>query len=207
MSLLFILDPVDKVVFTWINYDLASPWLDPLMVFLSSKWTFIPLYLLIVYLYFRKFKIRFWIPVLLTVSAFGLSDSISSRILKPLTKRTRPLYEETMNAPIAEKPVRVPHEKAGSRYGFVSSHSSNMFAVMGLATMLLGLSMGKSLAFYAVAALVAYSRVYLGLHYPGDVFFGALLGYGIARILFFWSKNRGWISGGNTSPVVPLHEL
>ena len=116
MSMLFILDPVDKVVFTWINYDFSHPWLDPIMIFLSSKWTFIPAYVFILYLYFNRFGKRIWIPVLLTVAAFGLADSVSSRVLKPLTKRTRPVFEESMNAPIAEKPVRLPHEKPGSRY-------------------------------------------------------------------------------------------
>jgi undecaprenyl-diphosphatase len=204
MSMLFILDPVDKVVFTWINYDFSHPWLDPIMIFLSSKWTFIPAYVFILYLYFNRFGKRIWIPVLLTVAAFGLADSVSSRVLKPLTQRTRPVFEESMNAPIAEKPVRLPHEKPGSRYGFVSSHSANMFAVLGIATMLLGLTSGRSMVFYAVAVAVAYSRVYLGVHYPGDVVFGGLLGYTIARLLYALAQNRGWLSERNTEAVVPL---
>ncbi len=204
MSLMFILDPVDKVVFTWVNYDFSHPWLDPLMIFLSSKWTFIPAYVLIIFLYFKKFSKRVWVPILLTLVAFGLADSISSRILKPLTKRTRPVFEETMNAPIAEKPVRLPHEKPGSKYGFVSSHAANMFAVLGLATMILSLNTEKSAVFYGIAAAVAYSRVYLGVHYPGDVFFGALLGYIIARFLFWLAENRQWLSVRNTEVVVPL---
>ncbi len=195
---MFILDPVDKVVFTWINYDFSHPLLDPLMVFLSSKWTFIPAYLLIIYLYLKKFGKRVWVPIVLTFVAFGLADSISSRILKPLIKRTRPVFEETMNAPIAEKPVRLPDEKPGSKYGFVSSHAANMFAVLGLATMVLGLSSGKRIAFYGIAAAVAYSRVYLGVHYPGDVVFGGLLGYLIARFLYWLAENRRWLSARNT---------
>ena len=201
---MFILDPIDKVVFTWINYDFSHPWIDPLMIFLSSKWTFIPAYVFIIYLYFQKFGKRVWVPILITIAAFGLADSISSKVLKPLTKRTRPVFEETMNAPIAEKPVRLPGEKPGSKYGFVSSHAANMFAVLGLATMVLGLSSRKSLVFYGVAMLVAYSRVYLGVHYPGDVFFGGLLGYVIARFLFWLAENRKWLSGRNNESVVPL---
>lgn len=203
MTLLFFLDPIDKVFFTWVNNDWAHPRLDGCMVFLSSKWAFIPLYALIIYLYVRKFSNRFWIPVLLTVAAFGLSDSVSSRIIKPAVKRLRPPFEESMNPPIAEVPVRLPDGKPGSQYGFVSSHSSNMFAVLGIATMILGWRRWKKLLFYALAASVAYSRIYLGVHYPGDVLFGALLGYGIAKLLMVVAKNRGWLPNDN-SAALPL---
>lgn len=204
MALLFVLDAVDKVLFTWVNNDWAHPSLDSFMVFLSSKWAFIPLYALIVFVYVRKFATRFWVPVLLTVTAFGLSDSLSSRVIKPLVKRHRPPFEETMNPPIAEVPVRLPDGKPGGQYGFVSSHASNMFAILGIATMLMGWLRWRKLLFYGIAAAVAYSRVYLGVHYPGDVFFGAWLGYGIARLLMWLSKNRGWLSVDNSSSVVPL---
>ena len=81
--MLFILDFIDRDLFVLINQRWALPALDPLMIFLSSKWAFMPLYVVFLGLFWRKFGVKCWVPVLLTVASFGLADSISSRIFKP----------------------------------------------------------------------------------------------------------------------------
>jgi undecaprenyl-diphosphatase len=73
----------------------------------------------------------------------------------------------------------------------VSSHSANSFAVFSTAMMLLGLGRKWRLSLMYLAAAIAYSRVYLGVHYVGDVFFGAMLGLGIAHGLM-WMYRR-WL--------------
>ena len=115
-----------------INQRWASTSLDPMMIFLSSKWAFIPLYIVFLGLFIKQFGKKFWIPTLLTLSSFGLADSISSRICKPLFARVRPAWEESLHP-------RTPNGLPGSKYGFVSSHSANAFAVFSTAMMLLGL--------------------------------------------------------------------
>jgi len=127
-------------------------------------------------LFIKQFGKKFWIPTLLTLSSFGLADSISSRICKPLFARVRPAWEESLHP-------RTPNGLPGSKYGFVSSHSANAFAVFATAMALLGLGRRWRLALMYLAAAIAYSRVYLGVHYVGDVFFGALLGLGISWCL------------------------
>jgi undecaprenyl-diphosphatase len=78
--MLFVLDFFDRDLFILINQKWASTSLDPMMIFLSSKWVFVPLYILFLGLFIKQFGKKFWIPMLLTIASFGLADSISSRI-------------------------------------------------------------------------------------------------------------------------------
>ncbi|MFN4784956.1 MAG: phosphatase PAP2 family protein [Bacteroidota bacterium] len=181
--MLFVLDFFDRDLFVLINQRWASPALDPMMIFLSSKWAFVPLYAVFIWLFWRKFGVKCWVPILLTVASFGLADSISSKICKPMFARVRPAWESSLNP-------RLPDGPPGSRFGFVSSHSANSFAVFSTAMMLLGLGRRWRLGLMYLATAIAYSRVYLGVHYVGDVFFGALLGLGIAYGLLWLYRNQ-----------------
>ncbi len=96
--MLFVLDFFDRDLFVLINQRWASAALDPMMIFLSSKWAFLPLYILFLGLFIKQFGKKFWIPTLLTLSSFGLADSISSRICKPLFARVRPAWEESLQS-------------------------------------------------------------------------------------------------------------
>ena len=85
--MLFVLDFFDRDLFVLINQRWASPALDSMMIFLSSKWAFMPLYAVFIWLFWRKFGVKCWVPILLTVASFGLADSISSKICKPMFAR------------------------------------------------------------------------------------------------------------------------
>ncbi len=176
----------DHKLFVAINQSLSSQWLDGLMHILSSKWSMIPIYLIAIYQFVKIYKKKFWVPILLCVLAVGLSDSISSRICKPIFKRTRPAFCTTMNP-------RLPDGKPGSQYGFVSSHSANAFAVYPLFVVLIfGFNEFEKRRKYitvafVLASLVAYSRIYNGVHWPADVIGGAILGY-----LIFLLISRIW---------------
>jgi len=172
---------LDHKLFVLINQTLSSHWLDGLMHILSSKAAFIPLYLIALFKFVQLYKKKFWVPVLLCVLSVALSDGISSKICKPLFKRTRPAFCTTMNP-------RLPDGKPGSQYGFVSSHSANAFAVYPLFVVLIcGFNELKKRRKYitvafVLATMVTYSRVYNGVHWPADVIGGAILGYSIFLI-------------------------
>ena len=105
-----------------------------------------------------------------------LADYTSAQILKPFFQRLRPSHEL-----IDEIRLLV---SRGGKYGFVSSHAANMYAA---ATILGYFYSQHKKIFFTIAALVAYSRVYVGVHYPGDILFGGLLGYGLGwMVLTFW---------------------
>ncbi|MFO7755913.1 MAG: phosphatase PAP2 family protein, partial [Bacteroidales bacterium] len=109
--------------------------------------------------------------IILTVTA---SDQLSVHAFKEVFQRLRPCHEPELSGL-----VHTVNNKCGGLYGFVSSHAANSFAV---AVLSLGLLRKKwftaGILFWA--ALVSYSRVYLGVHYPGDIIGGALLGTLIA---------------------------
>lgn len=171
------LERTDQQLFILINRKLCASWADPVMHLASHHWFWIPVYGWLVYRFIRHYSRNAWLPVLLTITAFALSDSISARIIKPGFQRERPFLR-------AELAARLPDGPAGSKYGFVSSHAANVFAIYTLSILLLGYRRGKAAVLLGIAGLVAYSRVYLGVHYPMDVICGGLFGAGIALGLF-----------------------
>lgn len=181
------LEQVDIQLFHFLN-GLRAPFWDIIMFWVSEKIFWIPFYLLLLFFIYRKFG---WKMVIFILACVGLlitiSDQTASGLLKPLVGRFRPCRPE------AGLPFEV-HiiEKCGGAYSFVSSHAANFFA---LATFLSGIFRQKSLSiiFFAIAGLVAYSRIYLGVHYPGDVLGGAIVGIFAGLIVisvFRWGRRR-----------------
>jgi undecaprenyl-diphosphatase len=167
------LQSIDEQFFIKINQDWASNSLDALMIALSSSKTFIFLYIWALIAALRKFRKKALIPIVAMLLSFGLADSISSRVFKPAFKRVRPAYEEHLHA-------RFPDGQGHNSFGFVSSHSANSFALYPLIILILvDDPKWRKPLFYLmifIASAIAYSRVYLGRHYLGDVFCGGILG-------------------------------
>jgi len=169
--MLELLQEIDVTLFSWIN-GLYSPWADELMAFVSHKLSWIPAYVILLYGIWKKWG---WQQTLFILLAVGLlillSDRISAGLLKPWIARYRPCRPE---AGLGDW-VHLVHHKCGGKYGFVSSHAANFFALATFMSLLFN-KRRLTILFLSCALLTAYSRVYLGVHYPGDVIGGAILG-------------------------------
>jgi len=166
----------DSDLFQLIN-QAHLPWLDEPMVIISGKLTWIPLYAFLIYLLYKEHKSHVWKTILYLISTVIFADQVSSSILKPLFKRLRPCHVEAF-----QSFIHLP-DGCGGLYGFCSSHSANSFAVaIGFYLVTKNRPMGIILILWAT--LIAYSRIYLGAHYPLDVIMGAIVG-GIGAFTLF----------------------
>jgi undecaprenyl-diphosphatase len=136
---------------------------------LSGKLIWVPLYLAILVFLGIKYKRKFLIIIIFIILAATLADQ-SSVIVKNIVQRLRPCHEPSIMGI-----VHLVNGECGGVYGFVSSHATNTFDVA-----LLSLSFIKkrwySISIILWASIICYSRVYIGVHYPGDVLCGAILG-------------------------------
>ena len=159
---------IDQQLFLFIN-SLNSPFFDQVMHTLSGKLILVPLYLAILVFLGIKYKRKFLIIIIFIILAATLADQ-SSVIVKNIVQRLRPCHEPSIMGI-----VHLVNGECGGVYGFVSSHATNTFDVA-----LLSLSFIKkrwySISIILWASIICYSRVYIGVHYPGDVLCGAILG-------------------------------
>jgi len=179
------LERLDHDIFLFLN-SIHSPWWDKFMSLVSAKLTWVPLYLIILVLLALKYKRSFLIIIPLIILTITASDQLSVHAFKEVFQRFRPCHE-----PVLEGLVHTVNGRCGGLYGFVSSHAANSFAAA-----VLSLGMMKKKWFTALilfwAALVSYSRIYLGVHYPGDVLggamLGALIGYGFLSVFLLMDE-------------------
>jgi undecaprenyl-diphosphatase len=170
------LKQLDRDLFIHLN-EMHSPIWDTIMIFMSDKYVWIPFYLgLIGYLAWR-YRRQSIAMVLLVIASIGAADFIASGLMKPYFMRLRPCHD-----PALAEVINVV-QNCGGKFGFISSHAANTFALAVFFSLVLS---ERYLLFKVLllswAVIVTYSRIYLGVHYPSDVLLGALLGSVLAYL-------------------------
>ncbi|WP_420386119.1 phosphatase PAP2 family protein [Roseivirga sp.] len=163
------LETWDKALFQILN-GAHNSFFDALMPWISNKYVWIPLYALLLFYMIRKSGYPAWQIIIGIIALIFISDQLASGVLKPWVERLRPCYD-----PDLEGNVHL-LKGCGGQYGFASSHSSNSFAIAMFCWLLLRDSIKHIWLLFIWATVVAYSRVYLGVHFPGDIIVGALIG-------------------------------
>lgn len=160
---------IDREVFIYLNgYHL--PWLDQAMYILTNTWAWIPLYMVMVYWIVRRYGSDSWIFLLAIGITILLADRITSGLMKPYFLRLRPTHE-----PLLAGLVHTVNGYVGGKYGFASSHAANTTGVAVFLFLLLRDS-HKLWWIFVWAAFIAYTRIYLGVHYLGDIIAGSAVG-------------------------------
>lgn len=159
--------------------SIHSFWLDEFMHYISGRAIWIPLYAVLIYFLWKKYKTQVWKSILILVAGIIFSDQIASAVFKPVAQRLRPCHEAAL-----EGKVRIVHQHCGGMYGFFSSHASTTFTIAIFFTFLFHKSRQPFFLLIIWAFTISISRVYLGVHYPGDILAGILCGSIIGWICF-----------------------
>ena len=165
---------LDKEMFLFLNGLGNSNW-DMFWMFATNKLSSIPLYFILLVLAYKKMGLRKTLVVLLTVAILILVTDQLANFFKYGVQRLRPCYDQDVSTI-----MRLVKNSCGGRFGYFSAHAANSFAVASFFTFLLKSKfkyIGLLLFFWAI--IVAYSRIYIGVHFPLDVLTGVIIGLGM----------------------------
>ena len=177
------LEKLDISLFNYINQSLSSDVLDFILVPIRYEKFWIPFYVFVLaYLIFNVKKFH-WVTIILILATIGMSDVVSSHIIKPLIERPRPCHD---NSGLDNVILRV---RCGAGYSFTSSHATNHFTTATILFLVLGGRRKRWMGLLFVwAAAISFAQVYVGVHYPIDIFCGSILGLTIGTIGYYFYK-------------------
>lgn len=165
---------LDLKLFQFLNQELSNPFFDAIMPIITNQdYWIIPVLAAAGYILWADRPKGKWV-VLVLILTVVITDIFCYQVIKPMVGRLRPSHSglEQLNLLVG----------AGGKFGFVSNHAANSFT----SAVIIGKIYRPVLyPLLILASVIAFSRVYVGVHYPGDVLFGALVGSGIAMLILF----------------------
>ena len=173
------LQKIDEYLFRLIN---SAGWeqMDQPMILISSKWFWIPLYIYILYLIYKRLSDQF-IKILLSLGLLiFIADFGSVHLFKEVFERARPCH--------FLEGIRVV-DGCGGPFGFISSHASNSFAIAFFIALLFRNFWGFAWLF-SWAVVIGFSRIYLGVHYPFDILGGMFWGLFVSLLIYYIYKMK-----------------
>lgn len=169
---------IDKIIFLFIQEYCRNPLLDMVLPLLRNKFVWIPLYIVILLYSYKWGKKVFFKYLIFLIGLVSIADLVSSRLLKPFFNRLRPCNDFQLNT------LFDPLVSCGSGLSFPSSHAVNHFALAAFFYYTTNFIPFKwRFLWYVWAFSICFAQVYVGVHYPFDVFIGGLIGFYFGNIV------------------------
>lgn len=179
----------DQTLFHLINIEWQNGFCDWLMPLLRNKFTWMPMYIFLVSFLVLNYKRKGLLLVILLCLSVGISDLLSSQLIKKTVQRERPCH-------VFEAPSDIQLlVNCGSGYSFPSSHAANHFTIAVLLSLILGpLYRWIKIPLLLWAASISFAQVYVGVHFPLDILAGAIIGSLIGFLGSQFFNNGKWFS-------------
>ena len=177
------LQQLDSDLFLALNHATCE-WLDNFMWYFSGKWVWAFLYAAILWSFFYRYGWKRALGlVLLMALIITVTDQLSGHWVRYAVARLRPSNLENPLSPM----VHIVNGYRGGPYSFPSSHAANAFALATFLSLLMR-SRAETLSMFLWAIVTAYSRIVLGVHYPGDLMVGAAAGSAVAAAAYYSAR-------------------
>lgn len=179
------LEEIDRSIVVAVN-GWNSPFMDEVMWWISARITWIPLYLLLLFIAYKSLsRNQLFLFLGLIGLTIALTDLTSVHLFKNVFLRYRPSHNLLLTDHLHYYLIKPGEYYKGGEYGFVSSHAANFFAIITFVSLVLKARYPKLVyPLLFIGILIAYSRIYLGVHYLSDVFVGGLVGSAIAFLVY-----------------------